>query len=85
MSDGEYAGALLRFLRLQACLTPDEVATAAETSVAYLMAVEEGALPVSQPFARHVADVIAGRLLAVEPLARAAPPAPPPEERAEPA
>ncbi len=84
MADGEYAGVLLRTLRLQARLSADEVATAAETSVAYLTAVEEGALPVSQTFARHVADVIAGRLLAVEPLARAAPPAPS-EERAEPA
>ncbi|GMA28208.1 helix-turn-helix domain-containing protein [Arenivirga flava] len=88
MSDGEHAGVLLRTLRLQARMSPEEVAAGAETSVAYLLAVEEGSLPASRPFVRHVADVIAGKLLAAEPRARPSRPlrgGSSSEDRAEPA
>ncbi len=88
MSDGEHAGPVLRLLRLYARMSPEEVATAAQTSVGYLLAVEEGALPVSRTFVRHIADVIAGRLVASEApgqTARSPQPPPSPEERAEPA
>lgn len=88
MSDGEDAGALLRLLRLYARLSLEEVAAEAQTSVDYLLAVEEGSVPAPRPFIRHIADVIAGRLVAAGPLthpSRSSHGLPPLEERAEPA